>query len=298
MATSENSRQARIDLKKKRSLERKFIKDLRPLNNKIVKAATKAFVERGEILNAQLFFDDMDSLLLKNYNRTGESFDTQLSDSFPKSLKATDNETTLIAALLAAYYFNRSPQQTRFILGTTQKNITESIISGLQEASASVLPGELPSRRIAGMNAGRTLRLKLNGRNRGIATTEVQNIAEQAKQIEATTLTTRPGIEFKPSKEWITVGDEIVRRPPGSKFNHVAADGQKVKIDENFIVSGQTLRIPGDTSLGASLGNVIHCRCTSTISKKEALKSRKFIFDSDLQENIETVVPAPEFAFT
>jgi len=287
--------QARRDLKKKRSLEKKFIKDLRPLNNKIVKAATIAFVERGEILNAQLFFDDMDSLLLKNYNRTGKSFDSQLSDSFPKSLQATDDETILIAALLAAYYFDRSPQQTRFILGTTQKNINDSIIFGLQEASESALPGELPSRRVAGINAGASLKRKLGGRNTGIANTEVQNIAEQAKQIEATTLTTRPGIEFKPSKEWIAAGDELVRRTP---FSHVAADGQKVKIDENFTVGGQKLRIPGDTSLGASLANVINCRCTSTISQKEALRSRKFIFDSDLQENIETVVPAPEFAFT
>lgn len=42
---------------------------------------------------------------------------------------------------------------------------------------------------------------------------------------------------------------------------HRSADGQIVKVDEPFIVGGERLLFPGDTSLGASASNVIQCRC-------------------------------------
>ena len=62
------------------------------------------------------------------------------------------------------------------------------------------------------------------------------------------------------SKEWETMGDNKVRVSP---FNHRAANGQQVGITEPFIVSGELLNYPGDSSLGASLGNIVNCRCLS-----------------------------------
>lgn len=61
-------------------------------------------------------------------------------------------------------------------------------------------------------------------------------------------------------KTWVTIGDKLVRVKP---FNHQAANGQEVGLLEPYIVSGQMLNYPGDTSLGASLGNIINCRCVS-----------------------------------
>jgi uncharacterized protein with gpF-like domain len=66
-------------------------------------------------------------------------------------------------------------------------------------------------------------------------------------------------------KQWRTSRDEHVRpagRRGGPVFDHRAADGQIVGLDEPFIVSGEKLMYPGDTSLGASPGNVINERCT------------------------------------
>ena len=62
------------------------------------------------------------------------------------------------------------------------------------------------------------------------------------------------------SKEWQTMGDGKVRVKP---FNHRAANNQKVGITEPFVVSNQLLKYPGDRSLGASLGNIVNCRCLS-----------------------------------
>jgi hypothetical protein len=127
--------------------------------------------------------------------------------------------------------------------------------------------------------AGALLRRKLKGRTRTIATTEVQVAAESSKSTETSILTRNPASLPRPAlaipqpqvvvpelpvgltpppveKEWVTAGDEVVRVSP---FSHVAADGQKVNINESFNVGGQLLRIPGDTSQGASLSNVINC---------------------------------------
>jgi len=290
--------QARKDLRKKRRLERVFTKDLRQLNNKISKQTAQAFAVNGEILNANIFFDDYHGTLLKNYNRTGKQFDSQLSDSFPQKFKATTEEIGLIAAALATYYLFRAPQQTRFILNTTQKQINESIILGLKEESDSLVPGQSPSRRNAAANAGIILKRKLNGRNTGIANTEVNNIAERAKQTESTLLLTKPNVDVPPvKKEWVTTGRETVRRPPDSKFNHVAADGQKVNLDETFTVSGQSLLVPSDTSNGASLGNVINCRCASVVDEKSALTARRVIFDAETRTETTEPVDIPAFAF-
>jgi len=62
-------------------------------------------------------------------------------------------------------------------------------------------------------------------------------------------------------KEWISAQDNRVRRIPRDDFDHLDADGQIVDMDEPFIVTGEELMFPGDTSRGASAGNVIQCRC-------------------------------------
>lgn len=57
-------------------------------------------------------------------------------------------------------------------------------------------------------------------------------------------------------KEWICACDKV------SRDWHKDANGQQVPLDEPFIVNGEKLMHPGDSSLGASAKNVIHCRCS------------------------------------
>lgn len=69
-------------------------------------------------------------------------------------------------------------------------------------------------------------------------------------------------------KEWDSSGDKRVRP------THRAADGQKRKLNEPFIVGGSRLMHPGDGSLGAAAKEVCRCRCTMyPIFKGESLKS-------------------------
>lgn len=66
---------------------------------------------------------------------------------------------------------------------------------------------------------------------------------------------------------WLSQRDGRVRSPRrGDRWNHRQADGQTVKINENFLITGaggisESLAHPGDPS--GSPGNVINCRCST-----------------------------------
>jgi len=93
--------------------------------------------------------------------------------------------------------------------------------------------------------------------SRRIARTEVTGSMNYGQQITRTEI----GID---KKWWIATIDQLTRGvKPSDRFNHIAADGQIVKNNEAYTVSGEKLIHPGDNSLGASAGNIIHCRCTS-----------------------------------
>jgi len=66
--------------------------------------------------------------------------------------------------------------------------------------------------------------------------------------------------------EWLTTLDGRERgAKPTDNFNHRAANGQQRPIDTPFTVSGERLMYPGDESMGASLGNIIQCRCQELV---------------------------------
>jgi len=70
------------------------------------------------------------------------------------------------------------------------------------------------------------------------------------------------GIE---KKEWLQEMDDRTRSyADGDKYDHTPAGipVAVVGINEPFIVSNEKMMFPGDTSMGASAGNTIMCRCT------------------------------------
>ena len=70
------------------------------------------------------------------------------------------------------------------------------------------------------------------------------------------------------SKVWLSSRDIRVRD------SHSAADGQTVDLDDSFKLAGGRLRFPGDSTLGASAGEIIHCRCTTTHKPKKGRSRR------------------------
>lgn len=71
---------------------------------------------------------------------------------------------------------------------------------------------------------------------------------------------------FEMQKVWVSAHDYRVRPAnTRSPFDHHDRNIDPVNLNEPFIVSGQKLMFPGDTSMGATAGNVINCRCLAVI---------------------------------
>jgi len=93
-----------------------------------------------------------------------------------------------------------------------------------------------------------------------ISQTTVQHAAESTKQNKLKTVNSKVKDELgKPDdkpKSWQTILDGREREAHGE------ADGQVQDVNNPFVVGGELLKFPGDTSLGATLGNIINCRCS------------------------------------
>lgn len=84
-------------------------------------------------------------------------------------------------------------------------------------------------------------------------------VIARTEVISASNLGSRAGAKASGlplNHKWLATRDDRTRE------DHEQADGQSVPLDEPFIVGGERLMFPGDTSLGASAGNTIQCRCT------------------------------------
>lgn len=86
-----------------------------------------------------------------------------------------------------------------------------------------------------------------------IATTETNGTAEDARERRAREIAGNRLLY----KRWSTMLDERVR------LAHVEAEGQERIASAAFDVGGEQLMFPGDMNLGASLSNVINCRCSA-----------------------------------
>lgn len=91
-----------------------------------------------------------------------------------------------------------------------------------------------------------------------IARTEVHRTASFANEIAAESM----GIAGT-KKEWVAVRDARTR------VAHLIASGQKVGLEEPFIVGGERLKYPGDPA--GSPGNTINCRCVSIYTTPDFL---------------------------
>ena len=70
-------------------------------------------------------------------------------------------------------------------------------------------------------------------------------------------------------KQWISTLDDRTRTKEDGEFDHVRANGEKVKVGEMFVKTGEPLEHPLDPN--GSPGNIINCRCTSSPVVDEAI---------------------------
>lgn len=124
------------------------------------------------------------------------------------------------------------------VIETTRKQIVELIKAGYEQGKTQreivdAILNAVPS--LSKVRADR------------IARTETHGAANNGSQQAARSL------KVPMRREWISAWDERTRR------THALADGQKVGMDEAFVVGATALMFPGDPNGPA--GEVINCRC-------------------------------------
>ncbi len=196
-------------------------------------------VERWRIVTGDLFAPLLARTMRSGFDAGGARV------NFTGDLTSSDPEVLSFLNILTA--------RTRDITDQTAEELARVVQLGLSESDTLPLLRSRISRLFAGWrtgNNGLESRADLIAQTSGVAGFERgQQLAFVRAQVT--------------EKGWLTRRDARVRRPPTSRFDHVAADGQRVPTPEPFVISGERLMHAGDFSLGASGGNTIRCRCSS-----------------------------------
>ncbi len=256
MADNIDERLAR-QLAKKIKLENRFKPHLTRFFKQISRDVTKKWAATGQTLNLDDFQLELIAILRGHYRAVERAFSKDARKeaktvNFVLETKQEENIDTDIAD----YINQHSIEQSVFILQTTQDDLNRVVALITAAAALSLEPAtRLETAKEIGVGLGERSANRVDT----IAMTETQTPAEEIKLIESLGVseTLRRTTGQTMVKTWATVLDERTRA------SHVAADRQEVNVRQPFLVQGERLPVPGSTLLGASLSNIINCRCAS-----------------------------------
>ncbi len=209
----------------------------------------KTYEYLDSLYNKVIVSDIKDTLI-----EIGNSFKDALKSTYDKFIKngVVKNSAKLIFENMNMLFdFNKFDKKTRDYLRdkkikwakevaeTTEKSIKRQLVKGYQKGLSTYDIAE---------NIKKETGFSLK-RCEAIARTE---IISSCNYTEYTAIKENPDtIGYK----WSSSGNNKVRP------THQIADGQIRKKDEPFDVGNSKLLFPGDSSLGASAGEIVNCRC-------------------------------------
>lgn len=246
----------------KLDLERRFLPTVKALFN-AMKTDYRISIATGKRTRAEAYMAQWQAHLAVHYKRVQKAFRGAITGPQKQTGEDEDLNDEILAALLL-WAEQRAPEQARYITLTNQKALDESLAQARQ-AFADEGRTDYTNRELATVAAA-ILGRRLLGRTGAITTLETQAPAEATKLVEMFAAAGLPPeaavtgarvLQTGKFKQWQTMRDERVRA------GHKEAEGQLRPIERPFIVAGERLMYPGDTSLGASISNVINCRCVS-----------------------------------
>jgi len=286
----QRGKQAQKELREKLRLEKPLAANMLEILEQIATDAGAVYAESGTVISVEQYTVEIEDTLRTAYRYAAAVFGSILADDL-RDVK-DDHDNVLGAELIRfasengmssddairQYIEQKNAAISGFIddsavlrTAMIQETNAESVRNAIASAVAEVSGKSLYTKRDVQFDVSRkpvsreqiqdaVFRAFMRSdeyRAKLIAATEIQNAAEGSKQIAASMLEKL----FKPRvavqvKEWRTVGDDKVRDA------HASADFQVVNADKPFIVGGQRLMMPGDSSLGATPDNTINCRCS------------------------------------
>lgn len=157
---------------------------------------------------------------------------------------------------LMPYYPPKRALRRGIDLAYGKDQITKRVASGiLRGLSPGKIAAEL-TQGITGMSRESAVRAARTG----------VTAAQSAGRMDSYAACEKMGIAIR--RQWVAAKDVRTRDA------HGMADGQIVdSTDTPFIVGGERLMYPGDTSLGASGHNIYNCRCRMRIVEKDGIEA-------------------------
>ncbi len=254
------------DLAKKLRSEGKLKIELVKFFKNLGNAVRNGFAESKTIINADTFQPELQVILKNHYKRVMNQFRGDVVNNMKHSIARVEikqDEEELLAVSTLAFIETQSRNKAQLITATNNEEIKRAFRKASEDLSEiEGFEAQVPATVLA---AEAIRRFSVNSASRSdmIAVTETQNPAEAQKQNEMQALLFTGAISsFLTIKTWTSLLDDVVRD------DHFEADGQTRNITEAFEVGGELLMRPGDTSLGASAGNVIRCRCSSSLTAR------------------------------
>lgn len=203
-------------------IEEKVAKTINVVNNNAVKQVNQSVLEMYKV----------------NYDFSAKELGVLLAISLPNSAPKSEVKKEVAQ--------EQSPLNELAVdnvkdISDLRRRVSQSFVSG-------IMAGENANKLIKRLQKVAELKLSDITRIARTQTTRVENLA----RIDVYKEVASQGYEIV--KEWVAVVDSRTRDA------HKKADGQRVPIDEPFIVNGEKLMYPGDPN--GSAENIINCRCT------------------------------------
>lgn len=244
-------------------LEVPFARDLRSYFRQISKDFKTVYSATGSPINVSRFNDELQAILKKHYRKVAKAFRSDLTGQVDKKfdvvMHTKQEEADQIVDLAIAEYIDGNSVQEASIINETTQNDLNAETAGVITAAA--LDGVSLSNTEIANEAALDFNSKIPGRSSTISMTEAGNMQSATDFIEKEVLilagVTVGGVAFNQQnyeRIWDTILDSKTRQA------HVAADSQRVGLNQNFQVGGESLRFPRDYRQG-SAANTINCRC-------------------------------------
>jgi len=214
-----------------------------------VRDAASAYAESGMVESIDMAMEghdaEINSLLRAHWQTVFETFGNRILDAVKSSGMMLDTkQDSLFERLTLEWIDSHAAEEVVGIVTTTKQQIISAISKGQAEGLGVPAIAKLIREK-----SGITSKLRANL----IARTET-HAAAVAGADEAARATGLADLQ----REWMAVTNE-----PGegrTRDSHLAADGQRRKMGEEFDVGGVALIRPGDPSANAP-GETINCRC-------------------------------------
>lgn len=185
------------------------------------------------------------------YQTVGMRFAKWYAKNFDKYIKKGVNPKqfeSIWQNLFAQYALANAGSKISLVQGTAKQTLVKILRANMADPEFSALGADAKQRVLR----KQTKRYSKNQALR-LVRTESTNAANYATMQSATSIF--PAQQMM--KEWVAGLDDRTRD------DHAAASGQQVKFEEPFIVGGDRMMHPADSSMGASSSNIVNCRCSS-----------------------------------